>query len=92
MKDFIVKNNIKRFTRTEDLFKVEMEFICKRPNRPQNEYPRGDVDNFAKGPLDVLTHCECFWYDDVQITELNVVKRYAIGDEQYGIRIIISTI
>lgn len=43
-------------------------------------YPRGDVDNYVKGILDVMTR-KGYWHDDDQITKLAVEKRYINGDQ-----------
>lgn len=87
-KSFLSKFYVRELHRaTTDIYKVEIEFICQSPKKKSNAYPRGDIDNFIKGPLDVLTHCGFFWEDDVQITEIKATKRYAEGNEQYGIKI-----
>ena len=64
---------------------VLMETIVKKPKTGKLAYPRGDVDNFAKGPLDVMTKAECFWGDDNQVVGLMVFKRYAKPDEEAGV-------
>lgn len=65
-----------------------IEIISPRPKTSKRAHPRGDVDNFAKGPLDSMTHAGTFWNDDDQITGLAVFKRFAEQDEPVGIRII----
>jgi Holliday junction resolvase RusA-like endonuclease len=66
---------------------VVMEVIVSKPKTTKRSSPRGDVDNYAKGPLDSLTEHGGFWDDDDQITCLSVVKRFAEADEQSGIYI-----
>jgi Holliday junction resolvase RusA-like endonuclease len=56
---------------------VMVEQICEKPKTSKREYPRGDVDNHAKGPLDILTKAAKFWQDDDQIVGLCVFKRFA---------------
>lgn len=68
-------------------YKVEINFICKRPKNPSNEYPVGDVDNYLKGPLDGLTKAEMFWKDDIQVISLTGTKRYAKANEDFGMHI-----
>lgn len=71
-------------------FEVEIEFICRKPKTPANEYPVGDVDNFLKGPLDAITKVGMFWKDDVQVVRLVGSKRYQNKDEPYGMKIKIT--
>lgn len=68
-------------------YEVHIEFICKKPSKPANEYPIGDVDNYLKGPLDAITKVGMFWNDDTQITNLYGVKRYQKDNEEYGMKI-----
>jgi Holliday junction resolvase RusA-like endonuclease len=70
-------------------FKVEIQFICRRPKNPSNEYPVGDVDNYLKGPLDAITKVEMFWKDDIQVIDLHGTKRYAKSNEEFGMHITI---
>lgn len=79
----------KRFPPEDGEFKVEIKFICKKPKKPTNNYPQGDVDNFLKGPLDAFTKQGMFWKDDVQVVELNGTKRYQEPDEEYGMEVTI---
>lgn len=68
-------------------FKVTLEVICKKPKKPSNNYPRGDVDNYAKAYLDSITYAQIAWGDDIQIVDLHVSKRYQNEGEEYGARI-----
>jgi Holliday junction resolvase RusA-like endonuclease len=61
---------------------VVIEQVCERPKTSKRDYPRGDVDNFAKGPLDIFTKTEKFWKDDDQVVGLSVFKRFAEEGEQ----------
>lgn len=71
-------------------FVVDVEFICYKPKRPSNNYPRGDVDNYLKSPLDAITYAEMIWDDDIQIVELHGYKRYQREGEEYGTKIKIT--
>lgn len=65
-------------------FTVTLEIICKKPKKPSNDYPRGDVDNYAKAYLDSITYAQLAWVDDIQVIELIVNKRYQEEGEDYG--------
>jgi len=60
--------------------RVDMEVVCKRPQKVTRYMPRGDVDNYAKAALDLLTK-QGYWPDDDEVTELFVSKRYALPGE-----------
>lgn len=55
---------------------ILIEIICTKPKTGKLLHPRGDVDNFAKGVMDIMTKSEKFWNDDVQVVSLHVYKRY----------------
>lgn len=65
-------------------FKVTLEVICKKPKKPTNDYPRGDVDNYVKAYLDSITYAQLAWADDIQVVELIATKRYQDDTEEYG--------
>tara|TARA_B100000085_G_scaffold22775_1_gene19156 strand:- start:34944 stop:35393 length:450 start_codon:yes stop_codon:yes gene_type:complete len=69
-----------------------IEIVAPKPKTTKRDYPRGDVDNFAKGPLDSMTSHGGFWNDDDQVTALAVTKRYAESGEPTGVRIIYQEI
>lgn len=56
--------------------------VCKRPKTTKAKFPRGDVDNYAKGPMDVVTQATGYWHDDKQVVWLFSGKRYAAPDEE----------
>jgi Holliday junction resolvase RusA-like endonuclease len=68
-------------------FCVNVEFICYKPKKPTNSYPRYDIDNLAKAVLDAITHAKMIWKDDIQIVELNCTKRYQKDGEDFGTNI-----
>lgn len=61
---------------------VMMEHIVERPRTGKLELPQGDVDNYAKGPLDAMTKAGTFWWDDEQVALLVASKRYAKDGEK----------
>lgn len=66
---------------------VLMEFVVTPPKTTKRDYPRGDVDNYAKGPLDSITSHAELWTDDDQIVSMSVHKRFAEAGETSGIHI-----
>jgi Holliday junction resolvase RusA-like endonuclease len=60
---------------------VVVESVLPKPKTTKFETPQGDVDNFAKGALDVATKVGV-WEDDRQITMLVSTKRWAEAGEQ----------
>lgn len=57
---------------------VLIECVCTRPKSGRKLWPRGDVDNHAKGPMDSMTQSKLgsFWVDDDQVVWLTCTKRY----------------
>ena len=41
--------------------------VCKRAKTSKAAFPKGDVDNLAKGPMDVVTKATGYWADDKQV-------------------------
>lgn len=60
---------------------VLIEQIVEKPKTSKKKYPRGDVDNYAKAPADILTK-KNFWDDDDLITGMWTSKRFAEEDEE----------
>lgn len=59
---------------------VLIEQVVRKPKTSKLTFPNGDVDNYAKAPLDVMTKTE-FWTDDNLITGLWCSKRFASAEE-----------
>lgn len=59
----------------EGLYKVSIKFFCKKPKKVTLRTPKGDIDNYAKGVLDVLTHSKV-WDDDKGVYALFAEKTY----------------
>lgn len=74
-------------SQTSDPLIVVLEVVSPKPKTGTLKFPRGDVDNFAKGPLDVITKSQKFWRDDTSIVGLAVTKRYASPTETPGIQV-----
>lgn len=75
------------FSPTDKPVVVHMECVATKPKSGKLRYPRGDIDNYVKGPLDVMTKSGKFWIDDDQVVELHASKRYCREDEMPGIHI-----
>ncbi len=60
---------------------VLVEQIVKKPKTSKKDFPRGDVDNYGKAPMDILTKKE-FWTDDDIVTGMFSSKRFAKPDEE----------
>ena len=69
---------------------VHVEVIVRKPRTGKREFPRGDVDNYAKGILDSLTNHGNVWHDDDQITNFTIIKRYAAPEEDVAIVVFIN--
>ena len=73
-------------------FAVVLEVICKKPKKPTNDYPRGDIDNYVKAYLDSITYAQLAWEDDIQVVDLKATKRYQENGEDYGAKLTITRI
>lgn len=63
---------------------VSLELYVKRPKSTEKEFPKPDVDNYAKAILDSLNGK--LWVDDSQIYSLYVTKQWAEkGEDGYFI-------
>lgn len=60
---------------------VVVELVCEvaRPKTTKLAAPKPDVDNYAKGVLDVITKDGRFWADDTQVVILTVTKAWTTG-------------
>lgn len=63
---------------------IVIEVNCIPPKKTDHCAPMGDVDNYAKGPMDLMTKLEKGWFDDRQVVSLTTVKRWIGPDEEPG--------
>lgn len=94
-KDFLaeapkaIPESTNKFAKSVSL-QVDITFICKRPQKPANPYPVGDVDNYCKGILDAITKNGTYWSDDAQVVHLCATKRYVEAGEDVGHHVFIT--
>jgi Holliday junction resolvase RusA-like endonuclease len=60
---------------------VVLESVIARPTSSKLLEPRGDVDNYAKHPLDAVKKAGV-WGDDEQVVALGTTKRWALPGEE----------
>ena len=66
--------------------RLEITFVCKKPKKPANSYPKGDVDNYVKAIMDSVQG-HGFIKDDRQVVTLWAQKRYQEPDEEPHIQL-----
>lgn len=59
---------------------VNVSFYMKKPKKPANTYPIGDIDNYLKSILDAITKNGTYWHDDAQVVWLSTYKMYTEGE------------
>lgn len=61
---------------------ADIVIVCEKPKSGKKEWPKGDVDNYAKAILDGFNGV--LYHDDDQIVRMTVEKGYAeFGEEPY---------
>lgn len=65
------------------LFVIARAFI-KPARTTKLIFPKPDVDNYAKAPLDIITKADGYWDDDHQIQTLLAGKKYTTAGQQEG--------
>ena len=89
-KDIIRQVNVKGITPLQGPLSIQLSFHIKRPKKPTNPYPVGDVDNYVKGVKDALN--KLAYKDDAQIVFLTASKEYVKEGLSTGVRVIIKEI
>lgn len=70
--------------RIEGPVALYLEHVVTKARTSKRTYPHGDIDNFDKGPMDVLTKDTRVWDDDDQVVLTVAHKRYAEPGEEPG--------
>lgn len=93
---FIKAEVLELFTGTgpalEGPVRVHIEVYIQKPKTSKLQYPKPDVDNYAKSIMDAVTDSEAVWEDDCQVKELIIKKDWAGEDNEPGFIIKISEI
>ena len=63
--------------------------VVRPAMRAKHPYPGGDIDNYAKGPLDALKGVA--FHDDKQVTALAATKRWTGPGETAGVLVCLDT-
>lgn len=71
---------------------VVVEHIVLKPRTSKRDSPRGDVDNYAKASLDMITQDTTIWNDDDQVVALLVTKVFTTNEKEVGTRITVYEI
>lgn len=77
---YAAKQHVRRgtlFPEENDAFLVQISSFRAKPRTSKLTLPIGDVDNYAKGPMDLLTVIGGYWLDDKQVRCLISSKDFA---------------
>lgn len=72
----LIKKGADSYTKESGPLRVTVDCFVTRPKTTERDWPRGDVDNYAKAVLDSLNGV--VWDDDDQIIHLTVIKRFEV--------------
>lgn len=65
--------------------RVSLEIYPTQPKTTKLDYPRPDIDNFAKAILDLCNGV--VWGDDTQIIQLEAIKGWADADGYFTLEV-----
>ena len=68
-------------------FALLIEVVAEPLKASKFTTPMGDVYNFSKGPLDLITKSKTVWNDDRQVVFMAVAKRFAEKGDTLGFHI-----
>ena len=88
--DIILQVNTKGITPLQGPLSIRLSFHIKRPKKPANPYPVGDVDNYCKGVKDALN--KLAYKDDAQIVSLTASKAYVVDGLHTGVVVTIKEV
>jgi len=84
----ITQANAANITPLQGPLSIRLSFYIKKPKKPANPYPVGDVDNYCKGVKDALN--KLAYKDDAQIVSLIASKEYVKEGSVPGVAVLIK--
>jgi Holliday junction resolvase RusA-like endonuclease len=85
---FLKSEVLEQFTGTgpalEGPVYVHISVFIQKPKTSKLQFPKPDVDNYAKSIMDAVTDCGAIWDDDCQVQHLTISKEWAGEDDEPG--------
>ena len=72
VKKLLAENKLPEKSNLQSRFRVKI-FVYNGSN---DKLGCGDLDNYSKAILDIITKTNRIWKDDKQVDELNIIRKY----------------